>query len=328
MPQNNVHKILESIITLTSERDSNALELALAQTLLKLAAPESMVLYHASSINNTNPPTSPIGKQKNDVIPDGLRFALKECMTCNRTIFAKRDGKDIILFPLLGARNQPIAVIKVQAEQDSYDHQLTIMILKIYHNFVALMNENERDTLTGLLNRKTFDQRINDIISNSQLSHKQRNGDHDEPYYLAIFDIDHFKRVNDTYGHLMGDEVLLLFSRIMTESFRDTDLLFRFGGEEFVGLFQCTSDEAMLKVLNRLRKNVEDYSFPQVGSVSVSCGYTKISGFDISTSLIDRADVALYHAKSNGRNQVCQHEQLIASGVLTHSDNSGDVELF
>lgn len=329
MPQNRIKNVLESIISLTSERDSNALELALAQTLFKLAAPESMTLYRASSIDSIKHANTLIGKHhQNEEIPADILDALKECLESGKTTYTQQQGKRLTLFPLLSAKNKPIAVILIKAAQDSQDHALTIMILKVYHNFVALMNENERDTLTGLLNRKTFDLKINDIISSLQGSQHRRSGDDNVPSYLAIFDIDHFKRVNDTFGHLMGDEVLLLFSRIMEKSFRDKDLLFRFGGEEFVGVFQCPSDETMTTVLNRFRENVEKHSFPQVGQVTVSCGYTRIETFDLSSTLIDRADSSLYHAKNNGRNQVCQHEQLIAAGALEHCDNTGDIELF
>jgi diguanylate cyclase (GGDEF)-like protein len=329
MPQSKIHAILENIITLTSERDSSGLEIALAQTLLKLAAPETMTLYHASKIDNlSHVSRSDDLDDHREKIPEGLLFALKECLMSGNTIYAKRNDKDIILFPLIGSKSRAIGVIKVEAEKDSYDHLLTIMILKIYNNFVGLMNENERDTLTGLLNRKTFDQKINGIISNLQDTPNRRLEDDENIAYLAIFDIDHFKRVNDTYGHLIGDEVLLLFSQLMVSTFRDNDLLFRFGGEEFVGLFHCPSDEAITLVLNRFRKIIENYNFPQVGKVTVSCGFTKIDAFELSTKLIGQADTALYHAKNNGRNQVCQHEELINSGILEHSDNTGEIELF
>lgn len=329
MPIDKTHEILENIILLTSERDSNALELALAQTLLKLAAPDSMKLYHANTIKSIDHANRNNDKNRQlEKIPEGLLFALKACLHSGKTIYAKRDEKDIILFALLGSNDKTIAVIKVEAAQGSYDHMLTVMILKIYHNFVALMNENERDTLTGLLNRKTFDHKISGIISSLDNNLGKRNDDTPDFAYLAIFDIDHFKRVNDTYGHLMGDEVLLLFSQIMTRTFRDKDLLFRFGGEEFVGVFHCPSDETMTEVLNRFRKNIEDYNFPQVGKVTVSCGFTRVDAFDLSSKIIDRADVSLYHAKNNGRNQVCQHEVLINSGVLEHTDNTGEIELF
>jgi diguanylate cyclase (GGDEF)-like protein len=329
MPENNLKSVLENIISLTSERDANSIELALAQTLLKLAAPESMTLYRASSIDSIKYANTLIGKHhQNEEIPADILDALKECLESGKTTYTQRQKKRFTLFPLLNAKGQPIAVILIEAALDSQDHALTIMILKIYHNFVALMNENERDTLTGLMNRKTFDLKINSIISSLQGNNQRRNDESRISSYLAIFDIDHFKRVNDTYGHLMGDEVLLLFSRIMEESFRDEDLLFRFGGEEFVGVFQCPSDETMTVVLNRFRENVEKHSFPQVGTVTVSCGFTRVGTFDLSSSLIDRADTSLYHAKDNGRNQVCQHERLIATGMLEHSDNTGEIELF
>jgi diguanylate cyclase (GGDEF)-like protein len=328
MLENNLKSVLENIISLTSERDSNAIELALAQTLFKLAAPESMTLYRACNIDTIKYANTLIGKQQeNENIPEDILDALKECLETCKTTYAQRLGKKLTLFPLLNAKNQL---------QDSQDHALTLMILKIYHNFVALMNENERDTLTGLLNRKTFDLKINNIISGNQnqtnnldsediLNRRANKSVHS---YLAIFDIDHFKRVNDTFGHLMGDEVLLLFSRVLEKSFRDQDLLFRFGGEEFIGIFQCPSDETMDAVLNRFRENIEMHSFPQVGKVTVSAGYTKIDAYDTSSNIIGRADAALYHAKKNGRNQVCHHEQLISSGALQHSENSGEIELF
>jgi diguanylate cyclase (GGDEF)-like protein len=328
MKENNLKSVLENIISLTSERDSNAIELALAQTLFKLAAPERMTLYRASSIDNIKYTNTLIGKQQeNENIPTEILEALKECLESCKTTYTQRQEKELTLFPLLNAKKQPIAVILIEALQDSQDHALMLMILKIYHNFVALMNENERDTLTGLLNRKTFDLKINTIISSLHDSLHRRKGEQTQSY-LAIFDIDHFKRVNDTYGHLMGDEVLLLFSRILEKTFRDQDLLFRFGGEEFVGVFQCPSDEAMYSVLNRFRDNIEKYNFPQVGIVTVSSGFTKIVTSDLSSSIIDRADTSLYHAKNNGRNQVCQHEQLISAGILAHSENSGEIELF
>jgi diguanylate cyclase (GGDEF)-like protein len=116
---------------------------------------------------------------------------------------------------------------------------------------------------------------------------------------------------------------------MMDKNFRDTDLLFRFGGEEFVGVYQCPDDETMSNVLNRFRQVIEHYAFPQVGNVTVSCGFTKIDNLDLSSSIMDRADTALYHAKNNGRNQVCHHEKLVALGLLAGEDSSGgEIELF
>lgn len=329
MPQQKLQEVLENVIALTSEKDSSALELALAHTLFTLADVKNVVIHSASNINRKKYASANADKSHQDLeIHEDISDALNECLESAAITYTKQAEKELTLFPLLCAKKQPLAVVILEAPQKIHDHDLTIMILKIYHNFITLMNDNERDTLTGLLNRKTFDLKINSIISELQNNQKRRKNDSDDPSYLAIFDIDHFKRVNDTYGHLMGDEVLLLFSHMMDKNFRGEDLLFRFGGEEFVGVFQCPPQH-IERVLNRFRKEIEAYNFPQVGKVTVSCGFTKIDAFDLSSNIIGRADASLYYAKNNGRNQLHQHEQLIATGALTQSEHStGEIELF
>ena len=134
--------------------------------------------------------------------------------------------------------------------------------------------------------------------------------------------------MNDQYGHLLGDEVLLLFAQQMTYSLRDHDLLFRFGGEEFVAIFECHDHDEMQMVLDRFRERVAAFEFPQVGHITVSAGYTEIMAYDVSSQIIDRADVALYYAKHHGRNRVCNYERLVGEGALENKRNEGGVELF
>ncbi|HLF24652.1 MAG TPA: GGDEF domain-containing protein, partial [Burkholderiales bacterium] len=143
-----------------------------------------------------------------------------------------------------------------------------------------------------------------------------------------VVDIDHFKNVNDRYGHLYGDEILLLFSQTMVEAFRGADLLFRVGGEEFVIVLKGVDLERALFVLERFRRTIEEKSFPQVGTITASIGASTITANDLSTSIIDRADKALYYAKSNGRNQVHAYENLVAAGKLTDAKHDSAAELF
>ena len=143
-----------------------------------------------------------------------------------------------------------------------------------------------------------------------------------------MVDIDFFKSVNDNYGHLIGDEVLLLLSRLMRSTLRFHDQLYRFGGEEFVVLIPCDTESNAATALERLRQNAESYAFPQVGRLTVSIGFDMILPNDSPTSALERADRAVYHAKAHGRNQVCSYRDLLAQGHLAAAEKVGEVELF
>lgn len=209
-------------------------------------------------------------------------------------------------------------------------------VLRVYAHFVRLLGDNERDTLTGLLNRKTFDESfyrlaaltLAGVAEEGLLPGERRHGAVPQRHFLGVVDIDHFKSVNDRFGHLIGDEVLLLLSRLMRQSFRFDDLLFRFGGEEFVVLMRCGSDADASRALERLRRTVAAHDFPQVGRITISVGYTQVGTGDSPNIAFDRADKAVYWAKSHGRDQVCSHAVLVAEGHLAHEAKVGDVELF
>jgi diguanylate cyclase (GGDEF)-like protein len=223
--------------------------------------------------------------------------------------------------------------------------RLACSILRIFRNFQALLDYSERDTLTGLLNRKTFDESFLRLVGGApappappSLSATSPHGDsrrialHARGHgsaWLGVIDIDHFKRVNDGHGHLIGDEVLLLLSRLMRSTFRFLDHLFRFGGEEFVVLMRCGSEADAASAFERLRTNVSDYAFPRVGRITVSVGFTSLRPEDTPSAAFERADKAVYWAKQNGRDQVAHHADLVARGLLAEaSPDNSDAELF
>lgn len=185
------------------------------------------------------------------------------------------------------------------------------------------------DPLTGLHNRQYFDIKFNKIFTALQSSNRRQNAPPFQGAFLAIFDIDHFKRVNDTYGHMMGDEVLVLFARVITDCFRDKDASFRFGGEEFVVLLTDLNADAAQMVLNRFRTQIESFAFPQVGQVTVSIGAVQMEGGELAGTLIEKADKALYFSKDNGRNQVNIYHELVASGRLEEAGkDEGEIDLW
>lgn len=329
--------VLSTLISLTNERDVTALEISLAQALFDLIAPlnvdaaKSITIYHVKDIGKQLFSEIVIGKE-----PDGhalspdMKQKLTSCFKSGETCSYEESGKHIVtLYPLNISTGHTMAVLAIEADVCvPQQHETITMLLQIYQNFTGLIKDNERDTLTGLLNRKTFEVKINKVLSQMHQAAKRKDDKAGQLYFLAIFDIDYFKKVNDEFGHLIGDEVLLMVSQLMTQTFRDTDLIFRFGGEEFLGVFECSSPADIGQILERFRKKVSRFEFPQVGKVTISSGYTMISADDGSSRIIDRADLALYYAKNNGRNRICQYEQLVADGSLQDNKKEGDIELF
>lgn len=155
-----------------------------------------------------------------------------------------------------------------------------------------------RDTLTGLPNRNSYNQRLKEEIA--------RFKRYNTPLTLAIWDIDLFKNINDTYGHKSGDKVLTLTAKQLQEHTRDTDFLARFGGEEFVMLLPNSDKESALVLVNKLRELIQQTGFNTNGKavpITISCGITEFLEDDTEDSLFERADKALYESKNQGRNR-------------------------
>jgi diguanylate cyclase (GGDEF)-like protein len=187
-----------------------------------------------------------------------------------------------------------------------------------------MLDQNEHDALTGLLNRQALD----NFAKRFEPSDHERRASDATPCCLALLDIDHFKQVNDNFGHLYGDEVLLLFARLMRDSFRHNDLIFRYGGEEFLLVLHDTSLDVAAMVLDRFRKRVEDYQFPQVGQKTISIGITELQHDVYFSETMDQADKALYFSKNTGRNRVNVYEDLLDKGVIDIAEKTKDVDLF
>ena len=143
-----------------------------------------------------------------------------------------------------------------------------------------------------------------------------------------MVDVDHFKMANDTFGHLYGDEVLILIVNQLQASFRTQDRVFRFGGEEFVVLLRATTLDNARRIIDHFRSNVASYQFPQVGRVTVSVGFVSLSPYDSPVVTLDHADQALYHAKTYGRNQACHYNELVECGLLQTVTSNDTAEFF
>ena len=153
-----------------------------------------------------------------------------------------------------------------------------------------------RDGLTGLFSRGAFDSRLSESLKNSQ--------DNEDSFALILFDVDKFKSINDTFGHVAGDKVLKKVAECLEETFRKDDFIARYGGDEFVVLIEQFSEEKARERISNFNKNLKKRRFVshKAGEIklSVSAGTTMALKNDTFESLIERADKAMYESKQKG----------------------------
>jgi diguanylate cyclase (GGDEF)-like protein len=240
------------------------------------------------------------------------------------------SGARRLILPIIGVSHVTAMLVIEDMREVGNEEAVLARLLQIFSNQLYLLSRNELDGLTGLHNRQAFDERIKRLVLSAGRPDRRGHPVAVAPdNCLALFDIDHFKMVNDRFGHLYGDEVLVQFARIMSRAFRHQDMLFRYGGEEFAVVLVGMVSEAAVPVLESFRRTLEGYEFPQIGCKTVSVGVAGISPGESVDTIINRADKALYHAKQNGRNQVCCYETLVAQGKLAPlTVATGDIEFF
>ena len=166
----------------------------------------------------------------------------------------------------------------------------------------------DHDALTGLLNRRALVARLHEAVTQARPQH--------QPLALIFLDLDHFKSVNDRYGHQTGDACLRAVAAAIADELRPTDSLGRYGGEEFVALLPATTHEQAMAVGERIRRSIESLHVHARGNslqTTISMGVASLTGpADTADDLIARADAALYRAKTLGRNCVVAHSPLTA----------------
>ena len=166
--------------------------------------------------------------------------------------------------------------------------------------YLSAVRAAQKDPLTGINNRAAMDSALTREI---EMARRHRT-----PLSLIVMDIDKFKSINDTYGHTTGDEIIKAFTKVVDGIIRKTDMLFRYGGEEFVVIMSNTGRDGSMLLAERIRRGIErmEVLVPQRRSpVTVSLGVASLNGKEDGKALFKRADQALYQAKASGRNCVC-----------------------
>ncbi|MFB3090510.1 MAG: GGDEF domain-containing protein [Gammaproteobacteria bacterium] len=324
---------------MTRQRDLDSLEYSLAATLAELVPAQRIslnkflkdgnhdqleeVVHLFIDKDSKNEPSYEWNHEPKIIMADEHITLFIEGL---KPVSYKDKGFICLLMPILSS-SKVIGVLSIESKQELSEFETLIDgFTKIYGNYLYILNESERDKLTGLFNRRTFDNKLKRLLkiqrkkqeeyTFSESIDEKRKLEDSSCAWLVMLDIDHFKAVNDTFGHLYGDEVILLISQRMKKCFRNSDLLFRFGGEEFVIVLEPVSTDQAYTILDNFRQTISDHNFPQIGTVTISIGYAMIRENDFPPIILDLADKALYYAKEHSRNCVYNYESLIADGDI------------
>lgn len=324
---------VKDLLYLISQESIEQLRNALLDTLVKSYPEGEFYLYEQgySLFESTNRKFAP------KLI--ACRSKSENCISKNQLMQLSSDDSAILFdgFKYLPTENY-VQVFTVESERtnrgllitvckDVVNEHYTNTLISAYNHQVHLLRNKDTDSLTGLLNRQSFDARLAKLHNNFSL--ENRADDQPCSFTFALLDIDFFKNVNDKYGHVYGDEVLILFSNLMKQAFRDSDMLFRYGGEEFAVLLHDVNLELADSILNRFRETVADFNFPMENKVTTSIGYSEFTNKIPLSSVIERADKALYYAKEHGRNKTAGFEQLLQENkVLDNKVHNDDIEIF
>ena len=339
----NAPRLLDKLVSLTGIQDIELMEFSLLKTLAEFIQPLELSIL---KLDRRGKPCYQLHLRKeqyeilseNFSLSDEIFTALDIVQGTKQSFRSKLEsGNMLVAWHVMQNKAQNVFLVAITSrELTKFNAHMIRGLLQIYRNFYDVLIEAQRDQLTGLANRKTFDEVIQKIYNEPPpytdpvpVDRRSLLEKGSVSYWLGMVDVDNFKRINDTWGHLYGDEVLLLLAQLMQHHFRESDMLFRFGGEEFVVIVRTGNEEQAHRAFERFRAAVENHPFPQVGMVTVSIGVVKMDPTIFTATLLDRADQSLYHAKKKGRNRVEFFNELLEEGLVSVAEIvAGEIEFF
>lgn len=242
-----------------------------------------------------------------------------------RKLCAAAPATPIVVFTGLDDDDLALAAIQCGAQEFlSKEHLMGHLLVRVIRHSIARQQQLLHaqataltDALTGSGNRRAFD-----LEAMRRLEDWRRE---DTPFCMAMVDIDYFKLVNDRWGHDVGDDVLCTVAALLRDGVRETDIVTRFGGEEFAVILPATRSPQAVQVIERVRRQIADYcceyACGQI-SVTVSCGTAEVAKGDDCLALLRRADEALYRAKQQGRNRCMLHNGDSAIAAVSNNTHS------
>ncbi|MBM6549729.1 GGDEF domain-containing protein [Marinomonas ostreistagni] len=313
------NNILHHIENFTAQRDKELLAFSLLKSIRDILNPTQARIL---TVNGQDEPIMEIVINGNDAchynyqnitISENIKASLDYISKWHLDELMEAHEEQYTAFHVLKQSRQlsQYLIVNLDNKPSRSESYIIKGMLSIYSNFSSLLAEAQTDELTGLMNRKTFDESIVKLYQSSALDEHNQNSAN----WIAIIDLDHFKTINDTYGHLYGDEVLIHVARALQQTFRQDDMLFRFGGEEFVILMRNLKREQCMELLERLQHQVSKIAMSTIDDITVSIGVCEFKNDIFHITLMDQADQALYHSKQNGRNRVTFYDNIVEAGL-------------
>lgn len=353
--------LTDHLIKLTDHRDRDLLELTLAKALIDLVPIQRVLIAIVSEQDGEKRWLDQVSldARGGGKVVDPLRVEFltlprledsSDRLRCIQTqqkveiAWAGEEGPRITYFPLFAdSRTDEEGVLEIHSAAPLTGDELVSIgqLHHIYRNMYTLLAYSDRDPLTGMLNRKSLDdafysavlEELDSVMDDDSMAAtvsgaKERRHRVPPNYWLGTIIIDNFPLLSDRHGHLIMEEVTLLVARLMNNTFRTHDRLYRFGADQFSVLFHCPEESLVLGAFERMRSNVEKYNFPQVGRVTICAGFTRILADDSPSMALERAERAIDFAQKNGRNKVFSHPDLVRRGLFGEVPRTGGVDIF
>jgi diguanylate cyclase (GGDEF)-like protein len=355
--------LTEHIIKLTDHRDRELLELTISKALIDLLRIDRVVIARVVSEGGVKRwlDVASLDSRGGGKVVDPMRVDFqtlrlleneRERFRCVQTrsnvelAWAGEEGPRITCIPLFSdSRNEDEGIVEIHSGSALNQGQMEVVndVLHVFRNMFNLLAYSDRDALTGLLNRKSLDDSFYSAVleemghmleadvgalPSNVLPVSERRHRVPPNYWLGTVTVDNFGALSEKGGHLIAEEVLLLVARIMNNTFRTYDRIYRFGGEQFAVLMHCPDEALVLAAFERFRANMEKFVFPQVGRVTSSSGFTRITPDDSPSTALERAERAVDYSQHHGFNQVFSHDELVRKGVFEGVAKVGAVDLF
>jgi diguanylate cyclase len=293
-----LNKAIDTLIREKKSFDANT-TLKLYTTYICNASVESFEKINSNLLRLINQTTVSVSatSEKASAVGDNFNAKLKELKTVENEATLKSTLVEIILETTQLAE----ASKALKSQLDNTNKEMEQLRNELTHVRVAAST----DGLTGLLNRFAFDRALDKLVENAATKNA----------CLAILDIDHFKRVNDSFGHLVGDKVIKFLASLLRKHAAEHHHIARYGGEEMAIIMPDTTLTEAFNIIEEIRKVLDKSQLKHkgddtIGKVTVSAGIASLKAVDTAYSLVERADNALYRAKETGRNKVVTEDTL------------------